>query len=325
MGGNVNLELRRRQSTESDKIILAGHLAGQESSVFAEHQEPLSNRGWTFQEHLLARRTISFRATEITWACLNDTDVSSFRERYKPLSRRSTSIQFNTDREFWSSGWANLINDFTKRTLRYPRDRLPALAGIAQRWADGLNDVYVAGLWRSSLPLTLLWYVRDCEPALGINDKLPAPSWSWAAVSKPVHLQSEPGNVLCAECLEVDITRGSSDSVFGAVAEGVLKLRGILTPVSLTHSPQHSGGYIVFINDDGSGDYQIRTCLAMLDRDVDVETEGLFVLAIAKALDLRGLLVLKNPDGTFSRLGFVMTTGDMSCWLIGGKDVIDLT
>ena len=60
------------------------------------------------------------------------------------------------------------------------------------------NDCYVTGLWRSTLPLSLLWEVRvrnGVEPVL--NHVSAAPSWSWACVEGPIEKPSEVRNGKC--------------------------------------------------------------------------------------------------------------------------------
>lgn len=107
----------------------------------------------------------------------------------------------------------------------------------------------VAGLWRSSLPEALLWYVPDRAPALGINDTVLAQSWSWAAVEGHARLKTELHLTIAlyVKCLEV--THGSPEYVFGAVAAGVVKLYGVLTPVRLEMVPRLKD-FTVFIADN---------------------------------------------------------------------------
>jgi hypothetical protein len=65
--------------------------------------------------------------------------------------------------------WMNIVEEFTKRDLTYSADKLPSMSGIAEVWARASGDYYVAGLWRSHLPLGLLW--TSAQPHLQTGSK----------------------------------------------------------------------------------------------------------------------------------------------------------
>lgn len=58
---------------------------------------------------------------------------------------------------------------FTNLALRYPKDRLPVLAGIAERWADGLEDTYVSVLALSWLSLDITLAAIATSQAIGLR------------------------------------------------------------------------------------------------------------------------------------------------------------
>lgn len=69
--------------------------------------------------------------------------------------------------------------------LTYPRDRLPAISGIARWFMSRLGltpESYVAGLWRETLPECLLWHFFKPPEGGAVRDVEAAPSWSWASV-----------------------------------------------------------------------------------------------------------------------------------------------
>ncbi|RYP66779.1 hypothetical protein DL770_008730 [Monosporascus sp. CRB-9-2] len=85
--------------------------------------------------------------------------------------------------------WTNILKLYTRRTLTKPPDRLVALSGIVDYFAEFWRErsMYVAGLWEHQLPYSMLWY--NANGATGTGDNLAArpasyraPSWSWAAV-----------------------------------------------------------------------------------------------------------------------------------------------
>lgn len=72
---------------------------------------------------------------------------------------------------------ALIVNDYTRRELTFDTDMLPALAAIATRFANVLNDTYCAGLWRNDLRQSLIWkvgiYPENISPS-----KHREPTWS---------------------------------------------------------------------------------------------------------------------------------------------------
>lgn len=77
--------------------------------------------------------------------------------------------------------------------LSEPTDRLPAIAAIAQRFAQrNPDDEYVCGLWKNSIHRGLLLGFRPDESVTGphidygpcamAQSNYIAPSWSWASV-----------------------------------------------------------------------------------------------------------------------------------------------
>jgi len=82
--------------------------------------------------------------------------------------------------------WYKLVERYSICTLTFDRDRLPAMADIAQFIAsyDFIGE-YIFGLWSKSLHQGLLWVVTDNSPQKVFYwpyyDGPPRPSsWSWA-------------------------------------------------------------------------------------------------------------------------------------------------
>jgi hypothetical protein len=44
--------------------------------------------------------------------------------------------------------WYSLVEEYTNRELSYAADKLPALSGLAHKFAQATDDVYLAGLWK---------------------------------------------------------------------------------------------------------------------------------------------------------------------------------
>ncbi|KAH6716319.1 heterokaryon incompatibility protein-domain-containing protein, partial [Leptodontidium sp. MPI-SDFR-AT-0119] len=168
----------------------------------------LSTRGWVMQERILAARTIFFTEEGIFWQCA-DRSSSEFNEKvstnweYKssPKSARPSKPRFNELVKSWRTEaqeytsfasrkkrdvearpWHNLVFEFTQRDLTQPNDRLRAVEGIANEFAESANDIYVnnGGIWKSDMIGGMAWYRQWDQDS---NRLSIAPSWSWASVS----------------------------------------------------------------------------------------------------------------------------------------------
>lgn len=142
-----------------------------------------------------------------------------------------------------------MVRYYSGLSLSFSKDRLPAIAGIAQRMADFSNDQYLAGMWKSTLRESLGWTCleQQTHPKQRPEEN-PSPSWSWASVGGAVDLwwlndRSHP-DATCyitdvyAYCATVDGTD------FGIVLYGSLRLTGMLTHTMLSlDSSQIRGGF----------------------------------------------------------------------------------
>ncbi len=148
---------------------------------------PIDERGWILQEHLLARRVLRFTDFQLHWAC----EHASVFEKEDTETLPSLHVKkVKVDYEMYkgirddnrnSRHWMDIVQQFTKRNLTKDSDKLPALSGIAKVWAQTSKDPYLAGLWRSHLPLGLLW--TSAQPFMQEKFRAyRAPSWSWASL-----------------------------------------------------------------------------------------------------------------------------------------------
>ncbi len=135
---------------------------------------PLAKRAWVLQEEKLSRRTVYFTKRDIVWECkrhvLSETNCSSpiTRELFVPSVAH----------------WPRLVTDYTARSLTFAKDKLAALAGLANLIAQSSpHDVYQHGVWQSQLASHLLWLRKE---SLRANADMRAPSWSWASTMGPL-------------------------------------------------------------------------------------------------------------------------------------------
>lgn len=169
---------------------------------------PLNHRAWVVQERLLAPRVLHCCYNMVYWECpcLRASEVDPLGEVDHDYVTKSVDLRTNIKKNVAtaSMGDRNRINSedislmerldpfhlivrsyYFPMELTYPRDRLPAISGIA-RWfmsRVGLTaESYIAGLWRETLPECLLWHFFKPPEGGAVRDVEAAPSWSWASV-----------------------------------------------------------------------------------------------------------------------------------------------
>ncbi|RBR09922.1 hypothetical protein FVER53590_25669 [Fusarium verticillioides] len=158
-----------------------------EESCSQTYADPLSLRAWAYQEFILSPRILDYgelRTTWICWADINPTDgflstPTSYWSRQRFQEIMSPSIESNSvsPRQLWST----LVVCYMRSSITDPYDRLPALAGIAERLNTIMKDEYIAGCWKSNIWLDLLWWHEDGRSRMR-PARYFAPSWSWASI-----------------------------------------------------------------------------------------------------------------------------------------------
>jgi len=153
--------------------------------------EPLHLRSWTLQERHLSHRMIHFSSNDLLWECTQGR--SSTRLPWFPWSPHTPQSRrlLDGDKEGLEShlqngGWDNIITDYSRRGLTYEKDIYTAISGLAAAVDAKLScsDQYLAGLWRSTLPLSLCWWAMFSENIIVEPPESAgrAPSWSWASI-----------------------------------------------------------------------------------------------------------------------------------------------
>lgn len=151
-------------------------------------RSPLLARAWVFQELYLSPRTIHFHSSELVWECKDCvrcecTELEREINERNALSRHRqlgvSSLDPNQRLYFWLS----IVNDYCKLNLTHESDRLPALAGLASRFAHQTTGKYFAGLWQKDLVRMLLWSLKHSWATCTRSRPSTAPSWSWASIA----------------------------------------------------------------------------------------------------------------------------------------------
>jgi hypothetical protein len=188
---------------------------------------PLASRAWAWQEHVLSTRIIHFTEEEIIWECKSDIrsevgQLSAIQETEIGILGRQLEIDPIMH-------WYELIEDYSARLLTYPRDKLPAVSGVAAEIQKITGSRYLAGLWRETLRQDLLWEVERTSSQSQIkpnHSQYISPSWSWASVPGGVSfIRPKSGIRFAFEILDAQCIVPGLNS-FGEVASGYIKLRG---------------------------------------------------------------------------------------------------
>ncbi len=163
---------------------------------------PLLDRMWVYQEMHLSTRVLHFCAEEVIWSCrtmrrsesgisdekaTNDfehsSDLHGWDPSWKSLERQSNCNEDADTRNLWYQ----IVAEYTRLHISFPSDILPALAALTQRMYHlrSHDDVYMAGLWRNTLILDMMWRAPFSQ-IFGRPKKWRAPTWSWASVQGQV-------------------------------------------------------------------------------------------------------------------------------------------
>ena len=216
-------------------------------SSLGEHKRrwPLFDRAWAFQERLLAPRVLFFSERELRWSCTQETycecgDTSDSDLRSAAALRE---LRRSDDREVQARMWRLLVDEYSRLSLTLLRDKLPALAGLAQRFQRANeSDLYLAGLWQETILGDRLSYIDDSKFAVsGPQESSKSPSWSWVAPNCHVEFATENWCFKTGDCpnYEPCIVDGyvriidaqcslASTNHLGEVSSGWLRLEGRL-------------------------------------------------------------------------------------------------
>ncbi|KAL9476208.1 hypothetical protein ACSS6W_006049 [Trichoderma asperelloides] len=224
---------------------------------------PTFNRGWIFQERLLASRVLHFGPQELAWECLeesacqctgNSSSSSTSGGAVDPAltmeAQRIMKHKTVFHEDYWKQLdetklvkiWHMLVEDYTRLRLTFESDIFPAMSGIAKSFQQYAKSEYVAGMWKKSLLCDLAWYKGTASDSSTENmewQQRPkvwrAPTWSWASALGPIHfLNIGSGLVPLCELEEVKCLPFQADPT-GELRGGHLLLRGHLISTSIQY------------------------------------------------------------------------------------------
>jgi hypothetical protein len=137
--------------------------------------------GNRFQERQLCARMIHYARNQLFWECKSASLSECGKDELSIDDRSSTSSTTGLPFKFVYSqpnqSWHRLVEPYTALMFTRSSDILPALAGIvAREMLRRPDDIYVAGMWKSSLLEDLVF--KNYGNARKITS---GPSWSWSS------------------------------------------------------------------------------------------------------------------------------------------------
>ena len=191
---------------------------------------PIEQRAWTYQERLLAPRALIYSDNGLRFVCRSAIESSVQGTQWIESHREPAYVEISCN-DAWM--WRDLVEEYSKRSMSDPGDKSLAISGLARAHAKGrdLGDDYLAGLWRKSIAVDLLWQ-SDYEKTVDDGVAQRAPSWSWVStdptVTWPVGLRRlDPRSISPDfELLSVEVMPRSGHDMYGQIDNACLQLRG---------------------------------------------------------------------------------------------------
>lgn len=195
------------------------------------------SRGWVWQEELMSTRQLIFGSKIWQFRC----SQGAYLENGLRGLIRTWTLKKERDYSLFSVVAPRL---YSSRQLKFPQDRLPAIAGIAKfieraSKQEGQLPKYMAGLWLNDrLEEQLRWVYWEpttydkLQNSFNNPNEYIAPSWSWASTNAAVKCLGN-GVFPAFRFISYDVSTPSGDPMVSVGKGTSLTLRGWLrqTPV----------------------------------------------------------------------------------------------
>ncbi|KAK3362501.1 heterokaryon incompatibility protein-domain-containing protein [Lasiosphaeria hispida] len=143
----------------------------------------VSTRAWIWQERLLSARTVFFTPHALKFECHRHSIWEGF-------DRGVVGHSWPTQLDLISnsnSSWLKLVEEFMKRDITRPSDRLPAIEAVMRYIAKKTGWSPFWGVFEEHLVESLGWVSQSKKTIAGkhaavMNPGHYAPTWSWASV-----------------------------------------------------------------------------------------------------------------------------------------------
>ncbi|KAI0203109.1 heterokaryon incompatibility protein-domain-containing protein [Astrocystis sublimbata] len=140
------------------------------------------NRGWTFQEGILAHRKFYISEYQVYWQC-GQTTLSE--DRVQGYDHRSVFEGIAVDLESQFHFYASLVLQYSPRELTYHSDSLNAFAGILSKITATFGWKFASALPENMFPFALLWVSQTSIKRR--PRACTSPSWCWSAWSGHIY------------------------------------------------------------------------------------------------------------------------------------------
>lgn len=131
--------------------------------------------------------------------------------------------------------WHRVVGVYSECALSFEKDRLPALAGLAEQAQRFRRGRYLAGLWEDSLLRDLYWMAMDRNTKTRNTDSS-SPTWSWASATTRIAYAldwSRDSSMPLCEILQVIYTPLNPLNPRGQVSQAKLTIRGHVVQILL--------------------------------------------------------------------------------------------
>jgi len=200
----------------------------------------LSTRAWALQERMMASRILAYTKHTLQWRCassmnsLNNSLIADLS--YDPMPKLIS--QLGTDSQEALSEWMQVVKDYSRRSISLPNDKLPAIAALAERFAEVLG-IYHAGLWRYEFIKQLCWVRVNPPQRQRVGNPYRAPSWSWASVNE-ISLWYDDEEEDCCNLVSAVVLPKNAQVPYGEVVYASIKIRGKVSIASITRPAKDS-------------------------------------------------------------------------------------
>ncbi|KAJ3546448.1 hypothetical protein NM208_g1991 [Fusarium decemcellulare] len=294
----------------------------EDSYLTRKFNDHLSRRAWCLQERVLSPRVLEYSRWPC-WRCnvgtMSDGGFYLLDERSGPEERqltrilcdqRESKVDLFTLNQLYGA-WYKLLNEYTKRNISVPSDRLPAIGGIASRISHITGVKYVAGLWENNLLHDLMW---KCSPGEWKHrpETWRAPSWSWASIEGPVSLTCIPDDSMpLASVIDCYATPIFNVKLPLDVLDVWRKQELAPAPPADNDVAKWQAALWEFMTNDFTGQGKVED-------DLDSLAEKIFGLVtfsressevdeeMSKSPSWSGLLLRQVPDGKYERIGLFL-------------------
>lgn len=171
---------------------------------------------------------LSFTTYAMEWHCKSKHCGISVDENHR------LGIAASYLHDYSKGHWKWLVMEYTSRDLSNVEDRPIAIAALAQDFVTRKPDLtasdYVAGLWKPDLLQELTWLTKTEDSKRDTLPRIQGPSWSWILIPEIIRYTSLTFSTKpTASVLSIEIDLANPDFIYGAVKDGRLRLKGLVS------------------------------------------------------------------------------------------------